>query len=62
MERNDWLMNEDMLEGRRSFILTILDEAGQPEEVIEGVENIKKVIKEYDNERDIDKSKASDRG
>lgn len=55
-------MEEDRLEGRRTFMLTVLDEIGQPIDVIEGVESIKKYLTSYEDGGDSNKSKVSDRG
>lgn len=55
-------MDEDRMEGRTTFVLTILDEVGMPIEVVEGISNIKKELKKYDGGRDSNKNKVSDRG
>lgn len=62
MERETWLMEEDRLEGRRTFMLTVLDEAGQPIDVIEGVTSIIKYLSKYEDEGDFSKSGVPDRG
>ena len=62
MERDEWLMDEDKLQGRRTFVLTILDEAGMPQDVIEGIDNIVKEIEKYGGvSRGDSKGKVSNR-